>query len=433
MATTGSSSGATSAAAAPASGEASDVVVGLPALDHGSRAERAIEAVRASLGHRAPSVRCRIVVSRPASGDAAREDSAGGSEEARPWNDVTATSYARHPSDALTVPFHGMTARARALHAILKDAQTRQARACVLVDPRAPLTADWIDGLLRPLLDDAVDVVAPIYHRHPFSGAIVHGIVYPLFRALYGAGVRYPIGTDVACSRAAIDAVIDDPIWESDAGQLGIDLWLSAAAVSRGLRIGQAYLGDRPEERTGLDLGSALTQVLGVCFSDMERQAATWHRVRGSRPLPSFGQVPPPARPPQVDAAELADSFRLGSRELQDVWADVLPPLAILQWRRLAQASGDAFRVDDGLWARTIYDFAMGYRLRVIAREHLLGSMAPLYLGWLASFVAELQHRPPAEAEARIERLCLVFEAEKPYLISQWRWPERFKPVKVRR
>jgi len=136
---------------------------------------------------------------------------------------------------------------------------------------------------------------------------------------------------------------------------------------------------------------------------------------------------------PQVDVATLADSFRLGYRQLQDVWAEVLPPLAILQWRRLAAAPLDSFRVDDALWARTIYDFAMGYRLRVIARDHLLRSLTPLYLAWLASFILEARYVPLEQAEARIERLCLAFEAEKPYLISQWRWPERFKPVKLRR
>ena len=137
--------------------------------------------------------------------------------------------------------------------------------------------------------------------------------------------------------------------------------------------------------------------------------------------------------PPEVDAGALAESFRLGYRELQNVWAEVLPPLAILQWRRVAALPAETFRVDDALWARTVYDFAMGHRLRVMARDALLRSLTPLYLGWLASFVLELRHLPAAEADARIERLCIVFEAEKPYLISQWRWPERFKPVKLRR
>ena len=38
-----------------------------------------------------------------------------------------------------------------------------------------------------------------------------------------------------------------------------------------------------------------------------------------------------------------------------------------------------------------------------------------------------------AGIEASLERLGRVFEAEKPYLISQWRWPERFKPMKAHR
>jgi hypothetical protein len=30
--------------------------------------------------------------------------------------------------------------------------------------------------------------------------------------------------------------------------------------------------------------------------------------------------------------------------------------------------------------------------------------------------------------EERIERLALAYEAQKPYLISRWRWPDRFTP-----
>jgi len=33
----------------------------------------------------------------------------------------------------------------------------------------------------------------------------------------------------------------------------------------------------------------------------------------------------------------------------------------------------------------------------------------------------------PEGADARIEQLALAFEAEKPYLVSRWRWPERFR------
>jgi hypothetical protein len=51
-----------------------------------------------------------------------------------------------------------------------------------------------------------------------------------------------------------------------------------------------------------------------------------------------------------------------------------------------------------------------------------------LFAGWLSSFVSELQDAPLAESEGRLDQMCLRFESEKPYLISRWRWPDRFSP-----
>jgi hypothetical protein len=427
MDTTGSSS---SAATPDPDRAAADVVVGLalPATSNGAAAVG--RALGASLARRGPSLRWRIVVAHAGQPDGAlaelREALGAGGE-------VVAVGYARHASDALDVPYHGQSGRARARYAILEAAHAQGARGCVLVDPRSAAQPGWLDTLLDPVAGEAADFVAPAYGRHPFAGALVHGIVAPAFRALYGARLRDPIGGDCACSHRLIEAVLPEPIWETDLGQLAIDLWLSATAVAGGFRVGQARLGVRLEEdRPGVDLSTIVSQVIGALFTDMERRVAVWQRVRSSRPVEEFGDPPPPAPAPDLDPAAHADSFRLAYRELHDVWAEVLPPLAILQWRRIAAAPLEGFRVDDALWARTIYDFAMGHRLRVIARDHLLRSLTPFYRAWLASFVVEMR-QAPGDPWARLDRLGAAFEAEKPYLVSQWRWPERFKPVKMRR
>jgi hypothetical protein len=305
----------------------------------------------------------------------------------------------------------------------------------VLLDARsASIDSGSIERLLEPVASNVAQFVAPAYVRHPFSGALVHGLVYPLFRALYGTRLRWPIGTDVGVSAEFIDAVLPDPIWESDRGQVGIDLWLCTMAVSGGFRVGEALI-ERPDvsERHDLTLSTAVAQVVGWMFSDMPARTAVWQRIRGSTAVTRVGEPIRQPDPPDVDPVGLADSFRLAQRELQDIWAEVLPPLAMLQWRRLASMPIEGFRVEDALWARTVYDFAMAHRLRIIARDHLLRSLVPLYLAWLASFVRDTRHAPPDEGERRIEQLCLAYETEKPYLISQWRWPERFKPVKFRR
>jgi hypothetical protein len=408
-----------------------DVLVGVPADSQaGADTGGLVRAVVVSLARQETAIRWRVVLAHPGATDGAL---AGMMEAAGSSGEVGEVSYALQPSDALNVPYHGLSGRGRALQAILQEAHARRARGCVILDPRCAVASGGLDHLLEPLMAETADFVSPAYRRHPFTGALVHGLVYPLFRALYGVRLRYPIGLDFGCSARLIEAVVDEPVWQTDSAQIGSDLWMSATAVSGGFRVAQAFVGPGVEERTPLDLGTTLTQIVGFLFSDMERRASVWQRVRGSRAVPQIGDPRPLPDPPDVDVATLVEPFRLGSSELQDVWAEVLPPLAILQWRRLADTPRETFHVDEALWARTIYDFAMGHRLRVIARDHLLRSLTPLYLAWLASFILEARHLGPEEAEARIERLSVAFETEKPYLVSQWRWPERFKPVKLRR
>jgi hypothetical protein len=106
----------------------------------------------------------------------------------------------------------------------------------------------------------------------------------------------------------------------------------------------------------------------------------------------------------------------------------VLPPQTLLALKRLTGAPAESFCLDDGLWARIVYDFAVGYHLALMDRPLLLRSMTPLYLGWAAGFVREVRDLDPPAVNARVERLCRAFEVAKPYLISRWRWPDRFNP-----
>jgi hypothetical protein len=110
------------------------------------------------------------------------------------------------------------------------------------------------------------------------------------------------------------------------------------------------------------------------------------------------------------------------------VWGPVLPPQALYALQRIPREPPEAFRVPDRLWARIVYDFAVAWRVKAVDRPQLLRSMTPLYLGWVASYVNEVATLDAARAAERIEQLCEAFEVEKPYLISRWRWPDRFAP-----
>jgi len=68
----------------------------------------------------------------------------------------------------------------------------------------------------------------------------------------------------------------------------------------------------------------------------------------------------------------------------------------------------------------------IAYRLRTINRGHLLGSLIPLYLAWVAGHMNVTA--AGTSAESHIEAQTAAFEADKPYIVSRWRWPDRFNP-----
>lgn len=341
-------------------------------------------------------------------------------------------TYPRAAADLLDVAYHGRPARARALRAILEGARDLGVKACVVIDGGIRTVAPgWIAALAGPVIDDGFDYVSPFYARHPYEGALTKGIVYPLFRALYGVRLRQPAVGEFGGSARLVEAYLDDDVWERDGAQIGIDLWLAAGAAAGGYKLCEAPLGRRTyhaRAEEALDLGTTLVQVVGALFGDLEGRVDVWQRVRGSIPVPIIGTEPAVAlETPQVNVEGLIESFHLGYRELRDIWTWAIPPKSIVELRRLLDVPPQRFRLEDDLWARIVYDFALGYRLRVLPRDHLLRSLTPLYLGWLASMILQVRDLPPQGADARVEQLALAFEAEKPYLVSGWRWPERFR------
>jgi glucosylglycerate synthase len=159
----------------------------------------------------------------------------------------------------------------------------------------------------------------------------------------------------------------------------------------------------------------------------MEKNAALWQQIRNSSPVTTFNELTPPVSQAAetLEIARLVNSFQLGMRDLREIWGLVLPPATLFELQRV---SPEKFRIPDELWVKIIYDFALAHRLRTINRTHLLRSLAPLYLGWVASYAQEFENADPKALARRLERLSLAYETGKPYLISRWRWPDRFNP-----
>ncbi|HEU4383199.1 MAG TPA: hypothetical protein VFR85_06795 [Anaeromyxobacteraceae bacterium] len=371
-----------------------------------------------------------VVVGIPAGPEAERFAAAVLDEARRvlPGRAVKAVPLPRQPT---VVPGSHLAADG-ALPGLLRLSLDAGASACAWLGGAGDSgSGDRLGLLLGPILEGGLDFVCASYRRGPFEGALTTALVYPLTRALHGVRLRQPLGAELALSRRLGERLAADADWTEDPARAGADLWVASRAVAGGFGVGQAFLGPYPgylAEPEGPP-SESLARVAGTVFRDMERTAGAWQRVRGSRPVPTSGEsapLPGSGHPPSP--TPLIGAFELGCHDLLELWGAILPPATLVALRRAARQPAASFRFDDGLWARSVYDFALGHRQRVLDRGQLLRSLTPIYLGWLAGFVAECGALDPAGVEGRVERLCLAFEAEKPYLISRWRWPDRFNP-----
>lgn len=307
--------------------------------------------------------------------------------------------------------------------------RTTGARVCAIISPDlAALKSGAVASMAAPVLAGECELAMPVYSQSRFGGLLNAGILAPLTRALYGKRVRYPLAQDFAVA-AALLPIFEHPGRRVQTANESL-FWPATEAAIRERKVCQVYVPiDHQTVAEGIDLSTVLSQVVGPLFADMEANAAVWQRVRGSQAVPVSGN--PYAAPPEkgrIDTKPMAESFLLASRNLQDVWSLVLPPVTQLELKRLTRLAPDQFHLPDSLWVRIIYDFALAHRLRTLGRSHLMGALLPLYLAWVASYAGEVALLSDAEADARLEQLAVAYETGKPYLLSRWRWPDRFNP-----
>lgn len=401
-----------------------DIVIGIPSYNNVRTIGHVVRAAHAGLTKYFPHFSGVIVNSDGGSKDGTRE--AALSTELGDTR-LLMLSTPLLPVHRLSFPYHGIPGKGSAFRMIFQIAEQLGAKTCAVVDSDLrSITPEWIDLLLRPVLYSQYDLVAPYYHRHKYDGTITNSIIYPLTRALYGIGVRQPIGGDFGLSERLLSRLLRRGDWETDVARYGIDIWITTVALAESFRVCQSFLGAKLHDAKdpSSDLSAMLEQVVGSVFSLMQEYAPVWKQRHGSVPADLFGfRFDVGLDPIAVNLERMLTAFRRGCRELSEIWALALDPATldeILMLGKTLDAGGAEFHLDNNLWTRMIYDFARGHKNLGAGRGHLLRSLTPLYLARVASFVIETRDLGSADVERKIEELCLSFEALKPDLIRRW-------------
>jgi len=198
---------------------------------------------------------------------------------------------------------------------------------------------------------------------------------------------------------------------------------MTTTAIANNFKICQSFLGAKIHDAKdpGADLSSMLFQVVSAALDLMETYPQVWKGVKDSETVPTYGfEYAVGLEPVPVNLDRMIERFRLGVRELSGLWKAFLTA-GIADFLIKAEKVPDKeFHIPEEIWSEIIYSFAVAYHKKNINREHLLKSLTPLYIGRTASFVKETWDSDAQEVEEKIEQLCVIYEARKPFLIDNW-------------
>jgi hypothetical protein len=306
-------------------------------------------------------------------------------------------------------------------------ARKNDARAILILGPECgSLSAEALHNLAAGVVEGSADLALPHYDLPPHAGLVNSAILYPMTRALFATRARFPLAIDLGLSIRMADRMAAAGQRFTSIGQDDAILWPVAEAIVAGYTLAECEVGTRAQPQPPApDIRDILATVTSSLFSDVEAKAAYWQRPR--RLQPARGTMAQTVRTDgPSDVASMIEGFQLAYSNLQELWSLVLPPYSLLGLKRLSQMNAASFRMPENLWARIVYDFLIAFRLRTINRGHLLGALIPLYLAWVAGHINVLASG--GDPERHVEAVAAAFDADKPYLVSRWRWPDRFNP-----
>lgn len=307
-------------------------------------------------------------------------------------------------------------------------AEERNAASVLLLGPDAASLHPTAFAAMGDSLAAGADLAMPRYRTSTDDGLVNSALFYPMTRALF-ADVRFPLPLDLGLSPRMLRRLADSAnrvIQQPEASLL----WPVAEASVAGFSVRQVEGGERLlPQPTESDLNVLFPAVTGSLFADLEGKASFWQRARPLSPphqvTQSAGAVPGFSVSDEIRT--LVDNYRGAFANLREIWSLVLPPQSLLALKKMSTSSPENFNFPPALWARTVYDFALAFHLRSLNRGHLLGAFTPLYLAWVGSYLHRSESGEVDGAEL-LELTAHAFEQEKPYLVSRWRWPDRFNP-----
>ena len=162
------------------------------------------------------------------------------------------TSYLAEKAGAIVIqqPTQLFPAKGLAMKAGLSEAFKRSADIIVFLDADIRnLTPEWVDKLVRPLIDDNCDMSRGFYTRHARDAAVTKLIARPMLHTFFPelSHFEQPLSGEVCARRQVWENILRRGVDDTNSSPdgWGIDVWLLIEAAMSGYHIKEIFMGTK--------------------------------------------------------------------------------------------------------------------------------------------------------------------------------------------
>jgi glucosylglycerate synthase len=326
--------------------------------------------------------------------------------------------------EKLVTVYSGQMGKGTAIRAILEATRALKARACLVLEARAPgIRAEWTRDLCGPVLSGQYELAFGAYQRSPCSSALSENLAYPFLHMVLNADLPDPLAPEFCLSGALAADLIGRDVWETDVARFGINIWLAMVALVEDHCMCQVSMGYRGEMsgESGMSVDARFLHTAGTMFRLLTTQRRLWQRDLPVKQVPLLGQ-PGPERvlPCQDYLSMLVDTMQDARRNYAAHWERTFTPKTLQALRQIAEDSPDTLDFGHALWARVVVESAVVYNKGEGDPDKVIEALMPLYYARIASFIRQTMHLTPGARQDVVRDTARAFAAAKPFLIEYW-------------
>jgi hypothetical protein len=391
-----------------------DVVIGIPSHRNGRTISEPLRTIGKAVGDYLPAQR---VVLMSADGGSSDNTSRCVTEAAVPANVLK-----------LVTVYAGAMGKGTAVRAIFEAAAELEARACLVIEARAPgIAPEWIPALVNPILSGSELSVA-CYQRSAYVSALTDNLAYPFARAFFSTDLRDPLASEFCVSGSLAADLAGRDVWETDVARFGLNVWLTLQSLLEGRRVVQVDLGYRGDGsgEPGMPADVRILHTVGTMFRFLTIHEKLWQKGAVPRHVPFLGERSASPYVPSRDCVPaLIAALDHGRKHYQSEWRRILRSATLAGVMALLDQPEASFDFAPELWAMVVAEFAVTYNKGEGDPDKVVETFLPLFYGRTAAYVRQTEGLSPLQREAVVEEVSRAFLRSKPFFLELW---NRYQP-----